>query len=115
LFATTARYLPLLPPGIAPPGQWGEPGIVRERLGAMVTGLVFDRAVMQVGTLSPQHIRGFSEQNIGPVMRVVQALTNEPARLAEFRRELEELIALYFYPDENVLRQDYLLSRATKA
>jgi hypothetical protein len=52
------------------------------------------------------------EQNVGPVMRIVQSL--EPAKLTEFRRELDALTAQYFEPTENVLRQDYLLTRATK-
>jgi hypothetical protein len=61
-----------------------------------------------------QHIRVFLEQSVGPVMRIVQALANDAAKLAEFRRELDALTSIYFEPAENVLRQDYLFTRATK-
>lgn len=37
---------------------------------------------------------------------------NDPARMAEFRREFESSIRDYF--GENVIRQDFLMTRATK-
>lgn len=114
VFALTTRYLPPLPPGISPPPQWGDPNIVRERLGTRVRDVFFDRGQLRAPGLSAQHMRVFMEQNVGPVMRIVQTLANEPAKLAEFRAALNDVIALYFEPGENVLRQDYLLTRATK-
>jgi hypothetical protein len=36
----------------------------------------------------------------------------DPARLAEFRREAEALVAEYF--EDNVVHQDYLMTRAVK-
>jgi len=100
MFALVARYMPP-PPGVTPPSQWGHPDTVRARLGDAVTDLRFDR-----GTL---------KRLGGPIMRLVQTLAGEPARLAELRRELDQATALYFEPTENVLRQDYLMTRATKA
>jgi SAM-dependent methyltransferase len=41
-----ARYLPPPPPGVLPPWLWGDPNIVRERLGDAVTDIVFDRGTM---------------------------------------------------------------------
>jgi SAM-dependent methyltransferase len=111
MFALVGRHLPP-PPGVSPPPQWGIIDTVRERLGAAVTDLVFDRGTLRSPYLSFQHVRVFMEQNVGPVMRIVQSL--EPAKLTEFRRELDALTAQYFEPTENVLRQDYLLTRATK-
>ncbi|MGE0870343.1 MAG: class I SAM-dependent methyltransferase [Kofleriaceae bacterium] len=107
------KYLPP-PPGISPPAQWGEPDVIRERLGASVVDLVFDRGTLCAPFLSVQHVRTFLERNVGPVMRIVQTFANEPTRLAEFRRELDALTAQYFEPTENILRQDYLLTRAVK-
>ena len=47
------------------------------------------------------------------MIKLVQSLgQSDPARLAEFRREYEELARPYF--ENNLLRQDYLLTRATK-
>ncbi|MGE0551384.1 MAG: class I SAM-dependent methyltransferase [Kofleriaceae bacterium] len=113
-FALIGKYLPP-PPGISPPGLWGSPETVRERLGASIVDLVFDRGVMRAPFLSVQHVRTFLEHNVGPVMRIVQELAAEPSRLEEFRRELDTLSSQYFEPTENVLRQDYLLTRAVKA
>ena len=68
LLALGARYIPPLPQGVPPPALWGDPNVVRERLGA--------------------------------------------ARLAVFRREFEAIVADYF--EDNAVRHDYLLTRATK-
>ncbi|HEX7880326.1 MAG TPA: class I SAM-dependent methyltransferase [Candidatus Eisenbacteria bacterium] len=115
IFMLVGRYMPPLPEGVSPPVQWGDPALVRERLGAGVTDITFDRGVMASPYLSAQHVRIFMEQNVGPVMKVAQMLAGEPDRLATFRGELDALSALYFEPTENVLRQDYLLTRATRA
>ena len=54
----------------------------------------------------------FRAENAGPVLRVVQALQSEPDRLAAFRREFEAMASQFF--DDNIVRQSYLLTRATK-
>lgn len=114
IFAVVGRYGPPPPAGVSPPPAWGNPDIVRERLGADVTDITFDRGVLRAPYLSVQHARAFLEQNVGPVMKIVQTLADEPAKLAEFRRELDSLTAQYFELTENVVRQDYLHTRATK-
>ena len=113
--AISARYAPPPPGiGIAPPPQWGDPQIVRERLGAQVKDLCFARDVMWFQTLSPAHMRVFMERNIGPMARMVATLEkSDPQKLASFRSEMEALIGEYF--EDNHLRQDYLLTRAVKA
>jgi SAM-dependent methyltransferase len=115
MFAIVGRYMPPPPPGVSPPPQWGNPEIVRERLGDAVTDLKFDRGVVRMQSLSVQHIRVFMEQSVGPVMKIVQMLADDPAKLAQFRQELDDLAREYFEPTENVLRQDYLHTRAKKA
>jgi SAM-dependent methyltransferase len=113
LFALTGRYMPPPPPGVTPPWLWGDPNVVRERLGAAVKDLVFDRARMLVPSLSPQHSRRNSERTAGPLVKLVELLTaTDPGRLAAFRRESEAMVAEYF--EDNTVRQDYLLTRATK-
>lgn len=114
LFSTVARYAPPPPPGAAPPPLWGDPEVVAARLGGAVRDLTFERGVMNFVALSPQHYRHGVEQTVGPVMNLVKALSaSDPARLAELRRELEALAARYLV--DNAVRQEYLLSRATKA
>jgi len=113
LFALTGRYLPTPPPDVVPPHLWGDPNVVRERLGDAVKDLRFDRATMRVPALSPQHNRAAAEKNAGPIRKLVELLTaSDPARLETYRREFEATVADYY--EDNVVRQDYLISRATK-
>jgi SAM-dependent methyltransferase len=111
MFALVGKFVPP-PAGAAPPPQWGDPSIVRQRLGDAVSDIVFDRAVMMFGVLSPQHYRDNVEHTLGPVVKLVAALKDEPAKLAAFRAELDGFIARYF--ENNTLRQHYLMTRATK-
>ncbi|HEV8001031.1 MAG TPA: class I SAM-dependent methyltransferase [Planctomycetaceae bacterium] len=112
-FTLTARYAPPPPTGVAPPSQWGDPAIVTQRLGNAVKNLVFDRGTMRVPALSPQHVRMRMEKTVGPLIKVVETLSaTDPAKLAAFRREYEDLVVEYF--EENTVHQDYLLTRASK-
>jgi SAM-dependent methyltransferase len=113
-FLLVARYAPTPPPaGIPSPVLWGDPNVVRERLGKAVRDLVFDRDRMLVPALSLPHYRTMFERTAGPVLKLVEALSaSDPAKLAEFRREAEALVAEYLR--DNLVRQDYLLTRATK-
>jgi SAM-dependent methyltransferase len=113
MFALVASYAPPLPPGIPPPMQWGDPNIVQQRIGAAVKDLRFDRAVMRVPALSPQHYRANTERAVGSVVKVVESLQNsDPAKLAVFRQEYDALTAAYL--EENIIRQDFLITRAVK-
>jgi SAM-dependent methyltransferase len=113
IFMAMARYAPPPPPGVAPPPQWGDPGIVSQRLGNLVKEISFDRGRMSVPALSPQHFRTALEKAAGPLIKVVESLSaSDPARLAAFRSEYDAMIAEYY--EENIVRQDYLLTRATK-
>jgi len=112
-FALTASYMPPPPPGVAPPTQWGDPSIVRQRLGSAVKDIMFDRATMLVPALSPSHHRRASEKSGGSMVRIVAELEGrDPAKLEKFRREYDALAGEYF--EDNLLRQDYLITRATK-
>ena len=110
IFQLVARYLPAPPPGVSPPWQWGDPNIIRERLGSAVRDLVFDRDRLLSPALSPQHHREQAERTLPPVLKLIQSA--DPSTLATFRREYQELAARYF--DENAVRHDYLMTRATK-
>lgn len=113
VFQLVSRYLPPPPPGVSPPWQWGDPNIVRERLGSAVKDLVFDRADLLFPTFNPKHQRQQVERNTGPVRRLVEMLDgSDPAKLESFRREYEALVSEYFA--DNLLRQGYLMTRAIK-
>jgi 2-polyprenyl-3-methyl-5-hydroxy-6-metoxy-1,4-benzoquinol methylase len=112
-FAMVGKYLPPPPPGVSPPHLWGDPNFIRERLGSTVKGLTFDRARMHVPALSVQHYRNHLEQTAGPVIKLVATLSaKDPAKLAAFRKEYEALASIYL--EENVIHQDYLMTRAEK-
>jgi len=111
MFALVAEFLPP-PPGVAPPPAWGDPAVVRQRLGEAVEGLRFHRDEMIVPALSPRHYRETFELTAAPVIKLVQALANDAPRLTEFRRRLDEIIGHYFA--RNLVRQSFLMSRAQK-
>ena len=99
-------------PGIASPVQWGDPNVVRDRLGAAVRELFFERGLMTVPTLSPEHYLAWRSAKIGPFIRTVEHLKKEPARLEAYLREYGTLIGEYLV--DNILRHEYLLTRAIK-
>ena len=111
MFGLVSRYLPP-PPGIPPTTDWGQDRIVRERLGEAVCDLVFERELLTVPALSPAHYRLTFEATAAPVIKLVQTLKDDPARLAQFRQEFEDLIALYWRG--NAVRQHFLMTRGIK-
>lgn len=111
MFSLIGAYLPP-PPGIASPAAWGDPAEVRSRLGTGVKDVAFDRDIVRFPAVSPGHVRLFMEKNAGPVINLVKALESQPERLAQFRRELDALVEEYF--ENNLVRQDFLVTRATK-
>jgi SAM-dependent methyltransferase len=112
-FALMGRYGPPLPPGVSPAPQWGDPNVVRERLGAAVRDLAFTRSTMVFPALSVQHYREYMERNIGPAQRLLAQLdATDPQKAAALRREIEAIASDYF--EDNLLRQDFLLTRAVK-
>ena len=113
MFALIGRNMPPPPPGVSPPKQWGDPNIVRERLGAAVRDLTFDRDIMVVPALSPAHHRTVSERTAGPLRKLVESLErSDPAKLAEVRREYDATAAENF--SGNAMHQGYLMTRAVK-
>jgi SAM-dependent methyltransferase len=112
-FLLIGRYAPPPPQGVVPPPLWGDPNVVRERLGKSVNEIVFDRERMLVPALSPAHFRISFEKSAGPVIKLVEMLAaSDPERLSEFRREFETIASEYLW--DNLMHQDYLLTRAVK-
>ncbi|MEO8483064.1 MAG: class I SAM-dependent methyltransferase [Acidobacteriota bacterium] len=114
MFTMVSRYLgPPAGPAPAPAPLWGDPNVVRERLGTAVRDIVFKRADMNVATMSPQHHRQLTERTAGPVRQLVASFAaNDPAKLAAFRREYDDLASQYI--EQNIMRQGYLMTRSTK-
>ena len=113
MFGLVARYMPPPPPGVSPPPEWGDPTIVRERLGPAVKDVSFESGEMFTPALSPQHHRLTTERTAGPLKKLVEMLEPaDPAKLSEFRRAYDAMVADYL--DDNLVRQGYLMTRATK-
>jgi SAM-dependent methyltransferase len=113
MFRLVGSYMPAPPPGVSPPPQWGDENIVRERLGSAVKDIAFEYGMMRVPALSLPHFRAHTERTAGPLVRLVENLSaSDPAKLAVFRREYDALAAEFF--DENTMKQEYLMTRATK-
>lgn len=111
MFNLVGQYLPP-PQGVQPVSLWGDVNIVRERLGDKVMDLSFERDSMYMPSLSPQHVRQSFETTAAPVLKLVQMLKDDAERLARFRSELEALITTF--TRGNLLRQQFLMTRATK-
>jgi ubiquinone/menaquinone biosynthesis C-methylase UbiE len=113
MFALIARHLPP-PEGVASPVLWGDPKIITERLSGKVKNLAFEMDIMTPSTLSPQHFRRMMEATVGPLTRLVQQYKDEPDKLHSLRSEIEALITEYFDWGSNVMRQQFLMTKAQK-
>jgi SAM-dependent methyltransferase len=114
MFAFIARHLPPPPDAEppAPPPQWGDPNIIRDRLGAAVTDLKFARDTLVAPALSLPHFRAAQESTIGPLMKLVDSLQSDPEKLAQLRAEFDSLAADVF--EDNTIRMPFLMTRAVK-
>lgn len=111
MFLLVNKYM-APPPGVPPTTDWGVPAIVAARLGEAVTNLQFEREMMVSPALSPAHYRVAFERTAAPLIKLVESLKDDPAKLALVRAEFEALIALYHR--DNVVRQQFLLTRAVR-
>jgi SAM-dependent methyltransferase len=112
-FALTASYMPPPPPGVMPPPLWGDEKIVRERLGDGVRDISFERGTMLTPALSPAHSRTMIERSAGPMIQLVEMLSkNDPAKLAQYRREYDALTTEYL--KDNQVHQQFLMTKAVK-
>lgn len=115
MFTLVNKYLPPPPPDApkpAAPPAWGDPNVVRERLGDAVTDIQFLREELRSPAMSIKHARTLFESTVAPLVRVLKVAT--PEQIAQFRGEFEALLADYYDPVGNVLRQHFLMTRAIK-
>jgi SAM-dependent methyltransferase len=110
-FQFVGRNSPPMPPGVLPPTLWGDEIVIKQRLANGFSEPTFERGVMKVPALSLPHYRVFMERSVGPIEKLVASLAGEPERLAALRREFGEICEPYFA--DNVVSQEYLLTRAT--
>ena len=86
------KYLPPPPNAVPPPPLWGDPNVVRQRLGSAVKSVHFDRERMTIPALSPAHHRAGAEKSAGAIVRMVAMLQqSDPTKLEQFRAEYDAL------------------------
>jgi SAM-dependent methyltransferase len=110
MFAMISRNSPPPPAGTAPPPQWGNPAIIAERLAASFDAPFFARGTMGFPALSVEHFRLFMEESVGPIQKLLERVAGDPVKLSAIRAEFDALVRPYFA--DNVVHQDYILSRA---
>ena len=87
--------------------------MVRQRLGTAVKDITFETDSMRVPALSPQHHRLNVERTAGPMIKLIQQLSaTNPQGLEAFRQDYDKIVAEYLH--DNVVQQQYLLTRAVK-
>lgn len=109
-FRVTGKYVPP-PPGVPSPMEWGIPEVVRQRLGAAVSDLVFERGVVRFYALSPAHFWHTFSTYYGPTIRAIETLG--PERAQQFRDDYIAAVTPFFR--NNAVHQDYLLTRAIRS
>jgi ubiquinone/menaquinone biosynthesis C-methylase UbiE len=88
MFKTVGRFVPP-PAGVPSPLLWGSEQVVRERLGAEVTSLAFERRLITFEfPFSPSDVVDCFHLYYGPTVRAFAAL--EPSRRDELRRALDQ-------------------------
>ena len=109
-FSFVARHSPPPPEGASPPPLWGVVSVVTERLSNGFETPFFERGVMKVPALSLPHLWDYMSASIGPLQKIVERLNDQPEQLSAVRQEMLELAEPYF--SDNIMHQDYLLTRA---
>jgi SAM-dependent methyltransferase len=110
IFAFVGRNSPPPPPGVAPPPQWCNPAVITERLAPGFEAPFFERGTMAWPSLSVEQYRLFMETSVGPIQKLVERLAGDAQKLAAIRAEFETLVRPYYF--DNVVHQDYILTRA---
>lgn len=112
MFALVGKYLPP-PEGVPPSTLWGDPAVIKERLGGRTTDLFFDMAMMHTPALTIEHLMANFEKTSGHIIRLKETLEKDnPAALDAFRHELRSLLKGYI--KLNTLHQQFLMTRARK-
>ncbi len=106
-----AEYLPPDPDAPDPPFLWGDPDVVRERLGDEVDELAFETGTVLIPVLSPAH---YWEAAITQSGLFIVALENvaDDERPA-LREEMIETVENYVDDRRNAVPMEYQLTKAT--
>ncbi|WP_254544306.1 class I SAM-dependent methyltransferase [Halomarina pelagica] len=109
--AVLNNYLPPNPNPPEPPFLWGDPDVVRERVGGGVESLVFETGTALTPVLSPAHYweKAITESGLFIVALDTVAEADHPA----LREEMIETIEHFFDASQNAVPMNYVLTTAT--
>lgn len=104
-----SEYVSPLPGAPSPPATWGDPEVVRERLGDAVEDVTFERGTVTFPGVSPMHFVADMLEHSGPTIAAFEQVP-EGERDA-VRAALVEIVENSF--EANAVESEYLLTRAT--
>lgn len=110
---TLKAFLPPDPDPSPPPFAWGDPDVVRERLGDRVEDLAFETGTVRPRAVSPAHFWEDVRRDSGLFILPLRAV--DEADRAALRREMVETVDRFFDGDENAIRMAYRVTTATVA
>jgi ubiquinone/menaquinone biosynthesis C-methylase UbiE len=111
LFDIIAKYIAS---SSSSPSQWGIPQIIEKRLlesSFKVKDIHFERGVINKPVQSPNHSWMTSITKGGTMIHAIQTI-KDPKKIEELRQNVLKTITPYI--NDNVLRLDYLITKATK-
>jgi ubiquinone/menaquinone biosynthesis C-methylase UbiE len=115
LFEAMAKYVSssssISPSTIPSPMQWGNPEVVQKRLGNSVKKIHFERGLVKIPLLSPNHYWKMMSTKSGPIIQSIQTL-KDTQKIESLKRDVLE--AIVPYTQDNALRLDYLITNAVK-
>jgi ubiquinone/menaquinone biosynthesis C-methylase UbiE len=109
LMGLTFRYLP---PRLAPRRRRRSSGATPKAFGSTWERVSAISVSNRPPALSTAHARRLFEETFGPTVLLVRKLSNDPARLSQWRHEHDAAAAEFFA--DGRLRFNYLLTRAIK-
>lgn len=104
------NYLPSNPDPPDPPFLWGDPNVVRDRLGSGISDLEFETRTVLTPVLSPAHYWEKAITESGMFIVALDAI--DEAEYPALREEMIETIERFFDDSQNGVPMEYRLTRA---
>ncbi len=115
MFATMKPYVPLPPPGVAPPPLWGSAEHVRLLLGDRVTAVETRAATTAITAFATaEEFRDFFKTYYGPTVAAYRGIADEPDRVAALDADLAALARRHDLGG-GAMEWEYLLVTAHRA
>lgn len=109
--AVLSDYLPSEPDESEPPFLWGDPDVVRRRVGDGVEDLTFETGTVLTPVQSPAHYWEQARTESGLFIAALEAI--DEAEYPALRGEMIETIEQYFDDGQNAVPMEYRLAMAT--